>query len=766
MAVQTIPALDDIPEYPQRKDPQDRFDTLIKEAVDGGSKAVSELNTKFIPAYNSAVPVMNWIEQNKTEILAVDDNAASALASKNAAAVSATTATTKAGEAATSATAAKASETAALAAQKAAEASASTATTRAEEAASSASTALASKDAAKTSETAAAASASTASTKAGEASDSATAAKASETSALASAETAANSATVAQAAKAAAEAARDEAQDIANVGPATTVKLGLVKMDGKTTRADAGGVITVKDVAIGGDLGDLASARGQIGDSKTQGSHNFSSGMLSEKPGMYTAINSGSTNVPFTGPFAEMILGTPTHRGSLLITSGRPSLPRAAISAIDMTEGEGFSGYNRLITEQQVGDGLTVNNGIISVPEMQGATASTSGTSGLVPPATAGQQESFLTGGGEYKNIVTAPVGAIVMYPVDLPEPDGWLRCNGGTFEATEYPELALALNGTILPNSGRTVADIHFIDSGSGLKKWETLAVNPTSGDIWASTHGSGAQPVYVQRGGTGEWINMGALNSNYSLYSIAVEKISGDVWACGKNFVSVLRGGTGSWVTVNASLVTNRIINVVYFNGTNRHAIAYSVDKSLYWSLDNGETWKSQADMPFDASTVTWIGAYGNSQLMVASRSSIVFVDSVDSSIVQNPNLFGYGIYDDVNDMIYGYSIDEDVMNVVHKDPNYGTKIKVPMRFERSPIINPYNFDLIMPLSSVYGFPFMYLSNNKIQTFYAPYNKLIQFKGCAFCKENEIVFCGSTIDHPIYRMKLDLCQEIIKAK
>ena len=45
MAVQTIPALDDIPEYPQRKDPQDRFDTLIKEAVDGGSKAVSELNT-------------------------------------------------------------------------------------------------------------------------------------------------------------------------------------------------------------------------------------------------------------------------------------------------------------------------------------------------------------------------------------------------------------------------------------------------------------------------------------------------------------------------------------------------------------------------------------------------------------------------------------------------------------------------------------------------------------------------------------------------
>lgn len=117
MAVQTIPALDDIPEYPQRKDPQDRFDTLIKEAVDGGSKAVSELNTKFIPAYNSAVPVMNWIEQNKTEILAVDDNAASALASKNAAETSAITAITKAGEASTSAASAEAAKVAAEAAR-------------------------------------------------------------------------------------------------------------------------------------------------------------------------------------------------------------------------------------------------------------------------------------------------------------------------------------------------------------------------------------------------------------------------------------------------------------------------------------------------------------------------------------------------------------------------------------------------------------------------------------------------------------------------
>lgn len=197
------------------------------------------------------------------------------------------------------------------------------------------------------------------------------------------------------------------------IGVASTTNVGFAGVDGETTQANAEGVVTAKDVAVDGNLEDLASARGQIGNSKTQGSHDFSSGMLSEKPGMYTATKYGSTNVPFTGPFAEMILGTPTHRGSLLITSGRRSSPRAAISAIDMNEEGGFSGYNRLITEQQVGDGIRVNNGIISVPEYDGATASTAGTSGLVPPAAAGEQESFLTGGGEYKPALSTKGGLL-----------------------------------------------------------------------------------------------------------------------------------------------------------------------------------------------------------------------------------------------------------------------------------------------------------------------------------------------------------------
>ena len=289
--------------------------------------------------------------------------------------------------------------------------------------------------------------------KAGEASGSAGAAKVSEdnakvseTNALASKNAAALSAESAESARIAAEAARDEAQDLANVGYVSEGHAGLAKVDGKTTQADAGGVITAKDVAIGGDLRDLASARGQIGNSKTQGSHDFSSGMLSEKPGMYTAMNSGSTNVPFTGPFAEMILGTPTYRGSLLITSGRPSSPRAAISAISKREGEGFSGYNRLITEQQVGDGIRVSNGIISVPEYDGATASTAGTAGLVPPAAAGEQESFLTGGGEYKPALTKISDSVSLE-------------DSTTAASAKAVKTAYDLASAALPKSGGTIS-------------------------------------------------------------------------------------------------------------------------------------------------------------------------------------------------------------------------------------------------------------------------------------------------------------------
>ena len=95
----------------------------------------------------------------------------------------------------------------------------------------------------------------------------------------------------------AAEAARDEAQDLANVGYASEGHAGLAKVDGETTQADAGGVITVKDVAIGGNLEDLASARGQIGDANTVMAPDYNQLIVS---GNYYCVQGDSVNGPPT----------------------------------------------------------------------------------------------------------------------------------------------------------------------------------------------------------------------------------------------------------------------------------------------------------------------------------------------------------------------------------------------------------------------------------------------------------------------------------
>ena len=388
----------------------------------------------------------------------------------------------------------------ALSSKTAAAASASTAATKAGEAATSASSALASKNAAATS-------ASTATTKAGEASDSATAAKDSETSALASAETAANSATVAQAAKAAAEAARDEAQDIANVGPATTVKLGLVKMDGKTTQADAGGVITVKDVAIGGDLADLASARGQIGDAKEMPNLDFNT--------LTTPGNYRITGNPTNGPSLPLnisgasigsliVAGTLGQNGRIfqIMISGSTVTWRT----VQNSTGTTWSAWQQLLSGNKVGDGIRVTNGIISVPEMQGATASTSGTSGLVPPAAAGQHESFLTGGGEYKHITS--LGPVSEKSQDL-----------GTISGAVTIDLSAGLS-VIATVGGATTLAFANVPAGGTV----TVLLRLTNGGAYAVTWGmaprwgNGIAPVLSQSGADyiafyhaeGEWTGL----------------------------------------------------------------------------------------------------------------------------------------------------------------------------------------------------------------------------------------------------------------
>ena len=245
--------------------------------------------------------------------------------------------------------------------------------------------------------------------KAGEASGSAGAAKVSEdnakvseTNALASTNAAALSAESAESARIAAEAARDEAQDLANVGYVSEGHAGLAKVDGKTTQADAGGVITAKDVAIGGDLGDLASAR-SLTAKFIKGLGSVDCNTIAENM-IASVYQAGTTNGPGFASVLLSFFSSAVMGVQAAFISNSSTIVRASLRS---KSAKGYSPWSDFLMSGRVGDGIEVNNGIPSVPEMQGATASAAGTSGLVPPAAAGQQESFLTGGGEYKPALT-----------------------------------------------------------------------------------------------------------------------------------------------------------------------------------------------------------------------------------------------------------------------------------------------------------------------------------------------------------------------
>lgn len=355
MAVKQLPKISDLPEPPDRLvGDQERFDVLTFNSLKAQKKMVNEdLNKALIPALNQFAVDVN------VSVDAAKASETSALASKNSAASSAATATTKAGEAAASAKAAKTSETSALASKNAAS----------------------------------------------------------------------SSATAAANAQKAAEAARDEAQDLANVGYASESHAGLSKVDGKTTQADAGGVIIVKDVAIGGNLEDLASARGYLVDeylpefpSRTV----LSSFDDATTPGNFHVLWDNTTTSAPDGilnknQYADGVLEVRDNRSASFVSSFARLMQRLTIIGgatradsariFVRTQSWGVTRewfpWVELVSYNKFGDGFRNTNGIISVPEYDGATASTAGTSGLVPPATAGQQESFLTGSGEYKPALT-----------------------------------------------------------------------------------------------------------------------------------------------------------------------------------------------------------------------------------------------------------------------------------------------------------------------------------------------------------------------
>lgn len=179
-------------------------------------------------------------------------------------------------------------------------------------------------------------------------------------------------------------------------------------VDNVTIKCNSSNELQAKDVAIGGNASDLASARGQIGDAKEMPNLDFNT--------LTTPGNYRITGNPTNGPSLPLnisgasigsliVAGTLGQNGRIfqIMISGSTVTWRT----IQDSTGTTWSAWQQLLSGNKVGDGIRVTNGIISVPEYEGATASKAGTSGLVPPAATGQHESFLTGGGEYKPALT-----------------------------------------------------------------------------------------------------------------------------------------------------------------------------------------------------------------------------------------------------------------------------------------------------------------------------------------------------------------------
>ena len=195
------------------------------------------------------------------------------------------------------------------------------------------------------------------------------------------------------------------AQNTANEALERSAASNLV--DGKTTRADAGGTITVKDVAIGGNLGDLASARGQIGDNIRINTASDLNAYTKAGNWLFSDAAAGE-NFPNIGRGGELNCYVSTTAIFQFFTEFNNNRRYIRYGIPNST----WTNWIQFMSVAQLGDGIRNTNGIISVPEYEGATTVKAGTSGLVPPATAGQANYVLCGDGEWRDIATLVAAA------------------------------------------------------------------------------------------------------------------------------------------------------------------------------------------------------------------------------------------------------------------------------------------------------------------------------------------------------------------
>lgn len=156
-------------------------------------------------------------------------------------------------------------------------------------------------------------------------------------------------------------------------------------------------IATAKDIAINKNLEDLASARGQIGNNIRINTASDLNTYTKAGNWLFSDTAAGE-NFPNIGRGGELNCYVSTTAIFQFFTEFNNNRRYIRYGIPNST----WTNWIQFISVAQLGDGIRTTQGIISVPEYEGATESSSGTSGLVPPAAAGQQNHLLTGGGTY----------------------------------------------------------------------------------------------------------------------------------------------------------------------------------------------------------------------------------------------------------------------------------------------------------------------------------------------------------------------------
>lgn len=405
-------------------------------------------------------------------------------------------------------------------------------------------------------------------------------------------------------------------------GVASTTNVGFAGVDGKTTKADAEGVITAKDVAIGGNLADLATARGQLGPAKELGS-GVDYNTVTEA-GFYLINASDGVNGPLKGS-AIFLHVFYSKKGALTKNlyqiAYAYSSTRERMFIRQYRKGSNdWSSWSEILSSASIGDGIRIKNGIISVPEYKGATASTAGTSGLVPPATAGEQESFLTGGGDYKPALSTKGGVLT----------GSIQINDTANVIGTAPAENAERGIFIADKNGAIMGGFNNVQRASDNVKWTQMFAKTNNGNITSLA-------AVAHEDGTGEIV---------TYHPIQISGVQLNQTIDGKNRIFILSGDrTNQGYTFRFSPDTGE----VYMDGRAIHAKADTAgyaDTAGSAPANGGRAWEANRLLRADggATVWNWHGQDGQPQWLWGGNDG-------ESMYVYNPSNFSVNYANSAN-------------------------------------------------------------------------------------------------------------------